>query len=647
MPMLSGTATTVAAFFPMLFALIGSKQEYIYSLPVTLSVTLGISWVLAMTFCVILAAAFIRAPSDPSKPDAPLPRLMSLFKRRKTGDVASDSGSSLIDRTFGMLASGAIKAKWLTVGVAFMLLIGALLLPVGSEFFPKDLRDQFAIQVWLPETATLEETNRAAREVERILQALSPTTDAEGEPAQQIRAMRTIIGGGGFRWYLSWDPEQSKANYAEILVRTTDPRFTPDLARRVREIATSGDEQLGISPVAGARVVPQELYLGPSSDPVALRVMGNGFADMDQLREIAGRVKEMIRNDPGSWDVNDSWGTDGFELQVDIDPDKANLAGVSNAQVARTLNAYFSGQELTTFREGDHLVPVYLRLLSSERQSIDNVRAAHVEGIQGKVPLESIATVTPRWEPVRIDRRDRNRVIEVTSRVEDGVRGNDVVNRILSSEAMDAVAVGLAGWILDRGRRIARRVAGRFGATGHVTWHFSVADRHVSGYPVQRLVQTSDYSDHAAIGPDRCDSRSVLHRQSAGLHAATRDPVAVRHRAEHGNHLYGIRRPVDRREGNCPQRFRSDRRTYQIRVSRMFGRGGAHATAPDLPDYGNDNWGPAAIGSGWRTVVGRDGMVHDLRFGCRHAAHPAGCACAVRDLRRNASHSARKAFVAD
>ena len=211
MPMLSGTATTVAAFFPMLFALIGSKQEYIYSLPVTLSVTLGISWVLAMTFCVILAAAFIRAPSDPSKPDAPLPRLMSLFRRRKTGDVASDSDSSLIDRTFGMLAGGAIKAKWLTVGVAFMLLIGALLLPVGSEFFPKDLRDQFAIQVWLPETATLEETNRAAREVERILQALSPTTDAEGEPAQQIRAMRTIVGGGGFRWYLSWDPEQSKA----------------------------------------------------------------------------------------------------------------------------------------------------------------------------------------------------------------------------------------------------------------------------------------------------------------------------------------------------------------------------------------------------------------------------------------------------
>ncbi len=65
--MLNGTLTTVAAFFPMLIGLIGTKREYIYSLPVTLSVTLGISWILAMSFCVILASKFIRARgSQPS-----------------------------------------------------------------------------------------------------------------------------------------------------------------------------------------------------------------------------------------------------------------------------------------------------------------------------------------------------------------------------------------------------------------------------------------------------------------------------------------------------------------------------------------------------------------------------------------------------
>jgi len=71
--MLMGTATTVAAFAPMLIGLVGSTREYVYSLPVTLSVTLGISWVLAMTFCTILASLFIRAPADPTRPAAPLP----------------------------------------------------------------------------------------------------------------------------------------------------------------------------------------------------------------------------------------------------------------------------------------------------------------------------------------------------------------------------------------------------------------------------------------------------------------------------------------------------------------------------------------------------------------------------------------------
>ena len=76
-PMLGGTLTTIAAFLPMLFAIYGSKREFIYSLPITLCTILAVSWVVALTFCVILAAAFIRPPADLSRNAAPLPRLWS------------------------------------------------------------------------------------------------------------------------------------------------------------------------------------------------------------------------------------------------------------------------------------------------------------------------------------------------------------------------------------------------------------------------------------------------------------------------------------------------------------------------------------------------------------------------------------------
>jgi multidrug efflux pump subunit AcrB len=438
-PMLMGTATTIAAFAPMLIGLQGSTREYIYSLPVTLSVTLGISWLLAMTFCTVLASAFIRAPSDPSRPSAPVPwlfaQLQRVLSRKKRSSDDEDSGD-FVDVVFRKCVRLAIDFKFITVGVSLALFVLAIRLPIASEFFPRDLRDQFAIRIWLPENVSIQETDEVAKQVEEILQKLSPTTDAEGNTVEQIRAMRTMVGGGGTRWYLSWDPESRSANFAEILIRTTDPLFTPDLARRVREVAEQGDESLGLKRVVGARVVPIELFLGPSKDPVEIRVFGPGFADMKTLRGFADRVRAMIHDAEGTWDINDTWGVTGFQLRIDVDEDKANLAGVTNGDIAQTLNAYYSGHHLTTFREGDHTVPVYLRLAAKERISLEGLNTAFVEGRNGKVPLNSIATIVPRWEPAKIRRRDLNRLIEVRSQVEAGVQGNDVVKNIMKSDEM-------------------------------------------------------------------------------------------------------------------------------------------------------------------------------------------------------------------
>lgn len=449
--MLMGTATTIAAFAPMLIGLVGSTREYVYSLPVTLSITLGISWVLAMTFCTILAAAFIRAPADPAKPSAPLPwlfaKLMGVFTKRKGGADPSDK-SDPIDRIFGSAVRACIDFKFVTIGVAVALLVVTLKLPVASEFFPKDMRDQFPIQIFLPENSTIEQTDVIARKVEAIVQKLSPLTDTDGQPlldesgdaVQQVRAFRTMVGRGGSRWYLSWNPEPVNAAYAEILVRTTDARFTPGLVRRVREIAERGDEALGLEPIVGARVVPQELQLGPSEAPVEIRVVGAGFADMPTMHRFAERVKDLIRNAYGTWSITDSWGVSGYQLKVDVDEDSASLAGVTNLDIANTLNAYYSGHRLTTFREGDHLVPVYLRLTGDERTTLDGLEAAFVEASSGeKVPLSAIAELTPRWEPATIERRDLNRVISVSSQVEPGVPGNDVVKGIMKSPEMQQI----------------------------------------------------------------------------------------------------------------------------------------------------------------------------------------------------------------
>jgi len=470
--MLGGTATTVAAFLPMLFGLVGTKREYIYSLPVTLSVTLALSWVLAMTFCTLLAARFIRAPRDPDRPTAPLPwlfdRLQRAWKRKKKSPAPdTETQSDIVQTLFRVVAGGAIRFKFITLGVSVLLLVGAIRLPIGSEFFPKDLRDQFAVEVWLPENVSIEQTDIAARQVERLLQKLSPAKDLDGNNVQRIRSMRTLVGGGGARWYMGRNPEAAKPNYAEILIRTTDPNFTSQLAADVGRVSLDVEEQkqLGLKPLTGMRVIPRELWLGPGvSSPIGFRIIGTGFEDpgfasIQSMHGIADRLKTLLRKQPGTWDTQDSWGAAGYQLLVNVDPDKANLAGVSNSSVAQTLNAYFSGHKLTTYREGSHELPVYLRLPTQDdspdapirttmlrnAMSLDDLNSAFVEGRFGKVPLSAIATVEQRWEPTKVDRRDLNRMIEVNSRVRDGVRANDVVDALWASAEMRELLDSLPG----------------------------------------------------------------------------------------------------------------------------------------------------------------------------------------------------------
>jgi len=201
-------------------------------------------------------------------------------------------------------------------------------------------------------------------------------------------------------------------------------------------VAQKGNPELGIQPVVGMRVVPIELLLGPPAAPVTLRVTGDGYADIDQLRNIATEVKTMVERQPETWDANDSWGVDGYRMRINIDDEKANRAGVTKANIANSLTELYTGLKLTTLYEGDHAVPVLFRLKPDPGRTIVDIGSTYVDGSSGKVPLKSIASVGPTIAPSVIERRDLNRTIEVRSRVLPGTSGNDVVNRIMASQEM-------------------------------------------------------------------------------------------------------------------------------------------------------------------------------------------------------------------
>ncbi|MEM1227996.1 MAG: efflux RND transporter permease subunit [Planctomycetota bacterium] len=462
-PMLSGTLTTVAAFFPMLLALQGGSAEYVYSLPVTLSTTLLLSWFYAMTICVVLAAGIIRAPKNPDRPTAPLPLANEYFNRwlaklrgrrsrpsagdseatAESSNDADDSSGNLFLTIYGQTAHVALKFKWVTV-VASLVLLGLVLqLPVSSEYFPLDKRDQFYVVVTLPETATVAQTDAVVSQVEDTIKKLSPSTDLDGNPIERLRTMRSMTASGGARWSLAVNPLSPASNTSEILIRTTSSDWTESMIADLRKAVDVGDADRGIQPIVGARVTTKRVQMGPPANPVELRVSGDGFADIGEIRRVTEEIKLMLQDEPGTWDISDSWGVDSFQLDVDVDDEKANLSGVTNESVADTLNAYYSGMKLTDFREGDHVVPVYFRLRPEDRGDLSGLDTAFVEGENGKLPLNSVARIVPSWQPGKIERRDQNRTIEVFAEVEDGISGNDVVLRVWNSDRMKALQESL------------------------------------------------------------------------------------------------------------------------------------------------------------------------------------------------------------
>jgi multidrug efflux pump subunit AcrB len=144
------------------------------------------------------------------------------------------------------------------------------------------------------------------------------------------------------------------------------------------------------------------------------------------LRVKAEELIQIVRDTPGTLNPRSNWENPSFQVEVEIDSAAAKLAGVTNVDVADTMNGLISGRRLTTYREGDHLVPVFLRMASEERRRLSNLSGIYVNGRSGKVPLASLGKVVPTWQPAVIARRNQRRTVTVGSQVRAGYLSNSV-----------------------------------------------------------------------------------------------------------------------------------------------------------------------------------------------------------------------------
>jgi multidrug efflux pump subunit AcrB/outer membrane protein TolC len=413
-PVLTATLAIIAAFLPLLL-LTGPVGEFIRSLPIAVAISLGTSFLVAMLLTPLMARFFIRQGLvDHAQAENGEPRKLTPLDH--------------MQRTYNTMITWAMQNKRsVLVGsaLAFVAGIGILAL-VPQLLFPLAERDQFVMDVWLPEGAKIEATDAAVRKIEAVL---------SHEPL--VKQYTSFLGESAPRFYYNVNPQIPGANYAQILVNTTSVKETPKLVERLRaQLPTEAPE---------AKIFVKELQQGQIMEaPVEVRISGDDGAT---LKALGSQVDDVLRHTPGATYIHTDWHEDAWQVGVNVREEVANRIGLTNGAIAQQLAVGFEGAPVTTFWEGDRAVNVVLRLDPADRQNFQNLSDTYVMSpvTGGKVPLAAVATLTSQWEPGRIVRRNGVRTLTVRA-FPDGHR--------LASEILSDARKQLDGMKLPEGYHI-------------------------------------------------------------------------------------------------------------------------------------------------------------------------------------------------
>ena len=385
-PMLIGTLVTIASFVPVGFAP-GGASEVLQSLFSVVAIALIASWLVAVVFGPIIGKALL-------KPPAP---------------AQGEAKPSKLKNGYQALLRGAIRMRWLTIGVTVAMFAAAILaLPlVPRQFFPSSDRPELLVDLTLRQNASIFASQRTAERVEALL---------KGDP--DIDHYSTYVGRGAIRFYLPLAVHLANPFFSQLVVIAKDIPARERLQQRL-------EKTLALDfPEVVARVSPLEMG-PPVGWPLQYRVTG---PDKDELRRIAEETARLMAADTRVRNLNFDWMEPARQLRVHIDQDEARRLRVSTANIASVLQGAVSGTTITQVRDDIYLVNVVARATDSERASFDTLASLQVPTPTGRmVPLSQFARFSEEQEFPLVWRRDRVPTLTVRADVTKGVLPESVV----------------------------------------------------------------------------------------------------------------------------------------------------------------------------------------------------------------------------
>ncbi|MDN5200729.1 efflux RND transporter permease subunit [Fulvivirgaceae bacterium BMA10] len=398
-PLLISTLTTSAAFLSFFLAE-STMGDIVGPIFVVITLALLSSWLLSLTMITLLAFYFIKV----KKPE-------------------KQSKKSIFDRLvvyYKALLLKALRFKALMVVgivVVFVLsLFGFGLVPF--IFFPDSERNLITVDINLPLGTKIERTEEVVASIEKFMQDSLLTNE---QRSKGVLDWSAFIGQGPESYDLGYSQDEANSSYAHMLINTSSGDDNQMVIGVLDEFA--------FNQFPNADIKVKRLGQGGGGTPIEIRVIGN---DPTELFDISNNIKTKLTSINGTKNVNDDWGPKIKKFVVDIDQTKAQKAGLTNQDIAISLQTVLDGFKTGEFREDEQSVPIMLRNEASEQQTVQSLEGLNIysQNSGQSVPLIQVAQIIPEWQYAKIIRRDLYRTITIKSEVKDGFTAAEIMSQL-------------------------------------------------------------------------------------------------------------------------------------------------------------------------------------------------------------------------
>jgi HAE1 family hydrophobic/amphiphilic exporter-1 len=384
---LASTLTTLAVFLPMVF-IRGMAGIMFKQLAYVVSFALICSLFVALTLVPMLSSRILKPTSlDEPKTKNVTKRVVSGIRRFFIG----------LEDNYKKLLHYSLDHRAVVLGIAAALLAGSILLIqlVGNEFMPATDEGQVRVTVEMEVGTKLDLMDEKVSKISGLIREAVP----------EVESLEESFGGGGWR---------SGANSGNITLKLKSERLksSEQIANELRRVLMNIPGVIIRTRAGGGQFFMRGMG-GGGQERIQIEIRGY---NIETAAELAEQVRAIVNKVDGITDVRLSRESGNPEELFHIDRQAAADMNLSVNQIGRTIQTVLSGSQASMFREGGYEYRILVKVMNSENLSIEDILDMTItNSIGDQISLRNVIDVRPRRGPVRIERRDKERVLNITA----------------------------------------------------------------------------------------------------------------------------------------------------------------------------------------------------------------------------------------